>query len=237
LVGKDRIPGVIGAAPIHLTPAEQRGQAVPVDKLYIDIGAKDKADAEKFVSPGDFAAFLSEFAQFGENKIKAKALDDRVGCAAIIEVLKSDTKNRITAVFSAQEEVGTRGAAAAANRIDAEIVIVIEGTICADTEEEENARLVTVQGNGPALSLLDRTSVYLRSAVDTMIECAKKNNIPYQFRGAGSGGTDAGRFHKAKGGAPCIGIAVPCRYIHSPVSVMDKRDYENLIKLVKEYVR
>ena len=235
LVGKNRIPGVIGAAPIHLLPFEQRAQAAPVDKLYIDIGAKNKEDAEKSVSPGDFAAFKSDFTEFGEHKIKAKALDDRVGCAAIIEAMKSETKNKITAVFTAQEEVGTRGAAAAANGIDAELVIVIEGTICADTEEEDE-RLVTVQGMGPALSILDRTSVYLRKYVDTMAECAQKNNIPYQYRKSGSGGTDAGRFHIAKGGTPCIGIAAPCRYIHSPVSVMDLRDYENLIKLLKCYI-
>ena len=236
LVGGEKIPGVIGAAPIHLLPPDQRTAAVKAERLYIDIGAKNKEEAERFVSPGDFAAFYGEYAEFGDNKIKAKALDDRAGCAAVIEVLKSGTKNRLTAVFSAQEEVGLRGAAAAANRIDAELAIVIEGTVCADTEED-GARTVTTQGLGPAISLLDRTTVYLRKYADTMIECAEKNNIPYQLRRAGVGGTDAGRIHLAGGGVPVIGVAVPCRYIHSPVSVMDRRDYENLILLVKEYVK
>ena len=237
LVGKNKIPGLIGALPFQLTPADQRTNAVPTDKLYIDIGAKSKEEAEKSVSLGDFVAFKSDFMEFGEHKVKAKALDDRVGCAAIIEVLKNDCKNKLTGIFCVQEEIGMRGSAVAANRIDADLVIVVEGTVCADTDAEETERQVTEQGLGPAISILDKRSVYLRKYTDTMIECAKKNNIPYQLRRTGIGGTDAGRYHQAKGGAPCIGVSVPCRYIHSPVSVMDIRDYENLVKLIKEYVK
>ena len=237
LVGKEKIPGVIGAAPIHLTPAEQRKSIVPVDKLYIDIGAKSKEEAEKLVSLGDFAAFSSEYTEFGENKIKAKALDDRIGCAAAVEILKSGTTNKLTGIFTAQEEVGLRGAAVAANRVDCDLVIVIEGTVCADTFSEDNLKQVTEVGKGPALSMMDNTSLYLKKYIDSITECAKANGIPYQFKRAGAGGTDAGRFHTAKGGTPCIGIAVPCRYIHSPVSVMDLSDYENLIKLIEEYIK
>jgi endoglucanase len=236
-VGKGKVPGVIGAAPIHLLPADQRKDAVTVDKLYIDIGAKDKADAEKYVTPGDFVSFDSEFVEFGDHKIKAKALDDRAGCAAIIEILKSDCPNRITGVFTAQEEIGLRGSSVAANRLDADIVINLEGTISADMEDVDPEREVTVLGKGPALSLIDRRSIYFREYLDEIIECATKNGIPFQYRRTGAGGTDAGSFHTAKTGTPCIGVAVPCRYIHSPVSVMDARDYENAIKLIKEYTR
>jgi endoglucanase len=121
-VGKDKVPGVIGAAPIHLLPADQRKDAVTVDKLYIDIGAKDKTDAEKFVTPGDFVSFDSGFVEFGDHKIKAKALDDRAGCAAIVGILKSDCPNRLTGVFTAQEELGARGSSVAANRLEADLV-------------------------------------------------------------------------------------------------------------------
>lgn len=235
LVGKDRIPGVIGAAPIHLLPPEKRSAPVPVHDLYIDIGAVDKADAEKYVSPGDFAAFDSEYIEFGESKVKAKALDDRVGCAAIIDVLKSGVKHKVTAIFTAQEEVGMRGAAAAAYAISADIVIVVEGTVCADMAGEDE-RQVTVQGLGPVISLVDRASVYQKKYIESVVNVAKAHNIPYQFRKTGAGGTDAARFHAARGGTPCIGLAAPCRYIHSPVSVIDMRDYENLVKLVKLYI-
>jgi len=235
LVGKDKIPGVIGAAPIHLLPPERRTEAVPADRLYIDIGAKNKEDAEKYVKLGDFASFASEYVEFGEYKIKAKALDDRVGCAAIIEALKSDCKNKVTGIFTTQEEVGLRGAAVAANRVDADLVIVIEGTVCADTAGEDERR-VTTQGLGPVVSFADRTSLYPKKYVESMIQCAKAGGIPYQVKRGAVGGTDAGRFHTAKGGTPCIGLAAPCRYIHSPVSVIDRRDYENLVKLTIQYI-
>ena len=250
LVGKDKIPGVIGAAPIHLLPRDKRSAPVPVDRLYIDIGAKNKEDAEKHVSPGDFAAFASEYVEFGEGKIKAKALDDRVGCAAIIEMFKDSAETsaptgaadaagkslcKLTGVFTAQEEAGLRGAAGAAYAVDADLVIVIEGTVCADTAEE-GGRLVTQQGAGPVISIADVTSIYQKKYIDSITGVAKKYGIPYQFKRGAVGGTDAARFHRAKGGTPCIGLAVPCRYIHSPVSTMDMRDYNNLLKLVKSYI-
>ena len=236
LVGKGRIPGVIGAAPIHLLPRDKRSEPVPSDKLYIDIGAKNKDDAESVVSLGDFAAFDSEYIEFGENKIKAKALDDRIGCAAIIEAFKSDCTCKLTGIFTTQEEVGLRGAAVAANRIDADLVIVVEGTVCADSAGEDE-RHISVQGLGPVVSMADRTSVYSRQYVDSIVEVAKAHGIPYQIKKGAVGGTDAARFHTAKGGAPCIGLAAPCRYIHSAVSVMDIRDYENLVKLVISYIK
>jgi endoglucanase len=235
IVGKDRLPGVIGAAPIHLLPPERRTEPVPVDKLYIDIGAKNKEDAEKYVSPGDFAAFVSEYTEFGEHKIKAKALDDRVGCAAVIEVFKSDIKQKVTGVFTVQEEAGLRGAAVAANRVEADIAVIIEGTVCADTAEPDE-RQVTVQGQGPVISMADSSSLYPKKHIDAVTGIAKAHGIPFQFKRLAVGGTDAGRFHQAKGGMPCIGLAAPCRYIHSPVSVIDMRDYENLVKLVKLYI-
>ena len=266
LVGKDRIPGVIGAAPIHLLPPEKRSSPVPADKLYIDIGAKNKEDAEKRVSIGDFAAFAGEYTEFGDHKIKAKALDDRIGCAAIIEVMKGtgaavalkgpDTAEaegavsdvltdgaetagktgcKLTGIFTTQEEVGLRGAAVAAYAVDADLAIVIEGTICADTAEEDE-RQVTAQGLGPVVYIADRTSVFQKKYIDSITAVAQRHGIPYQFKKAAAGGTDSARFHQAKGGTPCIGLAVACRYIHSPVSTVDKRDYENLVKLVRLYV-
>jgi len=184
-VSEKKIPGVIGAAPIHLLPPERRTEVVPADKLYIDIGAKTKDEAESCVELGDFVAFVSEYTEFGEHKIKAKALDDRVGCAAIIETLKGDCKNKLTAIFTVQEETGLRGAAAAANRIDADLAIVVEGTVCADTEDED-ARTVTVQGCGPVVSLADNASVYQKKYIESITACAKLNGIPFQYRRTGA---------------------------------------------------
>ena len=236
-VGKNKIPGVVGAAPGALLTPEQLKTAVPLDKLYIDIGAGNRDEAGKVCAVGDFAAFTGEYREFGAHKIKAKALDDRAGCAALIEILQSNTKRKLTGVFCAQEEAGLRGSVAAAYQIDADLVINLEGTVCADTEGTPSHRQVTRQGDGPAVSLADRSSVYLRPYIDAITACAERAGIPYQYRGSGAGGTDAASYHQAKTGVPVIGLAVPCRYIHSPVSVMDIRDYRHLIALIKEYIQ
>ncbi|MCL1993724.1 MAG: M42 family peptidase [Spirochaetes bacterium] len=233
-VGKDKIPGVIGIKPIHLEKSADK--APEVDSLYIDIGLDKKEEVEKLVNLGDFVAFEAGYVEFGDHKVKAKALDDRVGCAAIIETLKSGVKHRLTGIFCTQEEVGLRGSAVAANNLSADLVLNLEGTICADIEGVDEQHRVTTLGAGPCLSLADSTSVYQTKYIEEIIAVAEKSGIPWQFRRSGMGGTDSGRYHTAKTGTPCIGLSVPCRYIHSPVSAMDKRDFENLKKLVLAYL-
>ena len=237
LVGNDKMPGVIGCKPIHLQKPNESNSAYEIDAMYIDIGCDKKEETEKFVNIGDFIAFDSKYTEFGENKIKAKALDDRVGCAAIIELLKMDLPYKITGVFCVQEEAGLRGSTVASQSLHADLVINIEGTICADMEGIKKHEHVTTQGAGPCLSVMDRTSVYQKPYLEAIVKTAEKNKIPYQYRRTAMGGTDSGNFHTAHTGTPCIGISVPCRYIHSPVSVMHKHDYENLVKLVACYIK
>ncbi|MCL2840598.1 MAG: M42 family metallopeptidase [Defluviitaleaceae bacterium] len=237
LVGEKKIPGVIGTKPIHLQSEADRGSVYDINSMFIDIGCNKKEETEKHVSLGDFIAFESKFTEFGESKIKAKALDDRVGCAAIIEILKMDLPYKMTGIFCVQEEVGLRGSAVAAKGLHADLVINFEGTICADTEGVPVHEHVTTSGAGPCLSLMDRSSIYNKKYIESIVAVAEKNKIPYQYRRTAMGGTDAGSYHTAGAGIPCIGIAVPCRYIHSPVSVMDKNDYENLVKLVAQYLK
>ena len=236
LVGKDKIPGVVGNKPIHLQKEAERKTVYEIDAMYVDIGCDTKEQAEKLVSVGDFIAFSSEFVRFGEDKVKAKALDDRVGCATIIEMLKSDVPFDVTGIFCVQEEIGLRGSAVLSKTLKADILINIEGTICADMEGIDEDKHVTTLGAGPCLSLLDRTSVYQRKYIDAIEKVAIDEGIPFQYRRSGMGGTDSGRYHIGGEGIACIGVAVPCRYIHSPVSVMHNSDYENLIKLVKAFI-
>lgn len=236
-IGKDKVKGIIGTKPVHLTKPEERAKAIELDALYIDIGAADKADAEKSVSIGDFVYFDSEYVEFGEHKIKAKALDDRLGCAAMVEILKSDIKTPLTAIFCAQEEVGLRGSAVAAKRVSVDMYINLEGTVSADMPDAADHERVTVLGKGPALSLIDRMSVYFKEYVDKMVAVAEENGISYQYRATGVGATDAASYHTANGGTPVVGLAVPCRYIHSPVSVCDKRDYENMVRLTAAFIK
>ncbi|MCL2016289.1 MAG: M20/M25/M40 family metallo-hydrolase [Defluviitaleaceae bacterium] len=236
LVGEKRTLGVIGTKPIHLQTADEANSSIAINSLYIDIGCDKKEDCEKLVNLGDFVAFDSKYTEFGDNRIKAKALDDRVGCATIIEVLKSDIPHKVTGIFCVQEEIGVRGSMVAANRVNADLYINLEGTIGADLDGIKPHEHVTTQGGGPAISVMDRSSLYFRKHIDEIIAVAEKNGIPWQYRRSGMGGTDARNYHLAKTGTPVIGLAVPCRYIHSPVSTMHKSDFENLVRLVRVYV-
>ncbi|MGV8144998.1 MAG: M42 family metallopeptidase [Alkaliphilus sp.] len=235
-IGEDRIPGIIGAKAIHLQTADESTKAIPMDKLYIDIGCSNKKETEKIVSLGDYIYFDSKYVEFGSNSVKVKALDDRVGCAIIIELLKMDLPITVTGVFTVQEEVGLRGAAVAANQMDSDLAIILEGTLCADIYDEDPHLEVTKFGAGPAISIMDRTSIYNRALVDSLVDTAKENNIPWQYRRSGSGGNDAGRFHVAKSGTPSLSVAVPCRYVHSAVSVMNKNDFNNTKELMIKYI-
>lgn len=235
-IGRDKLPGVIGAKPIHLQKPEERKRALDIDSLYIDFGAKSKEDAEKYVSIGDYVSFHSDYTEFGTNKVKAKALDDRVGCAILIDLLKNVEDTSFYGVFTTMEELGLRGAGPAAFELDPDYGIILEGTICADGSDMKDHTMPTRLGEGPAISLMDRTTVYDPRMRKLVEDTAKRNSIAYQYRKASSGGNDSGVIHTSKAGCVTTSLSVPCRYIHSNVSVMDKTDFENTYKLAYELV-
>jgi endoglucanase len=232
LIGKDSIPGVIGVKPIHLLKPEERKQVIDAESLFIDIGAKSKEDAERAVRLGDYATFATEFAPMGAGLVKGKALDDRAGCAALVEILKRAYPFDMYGVFTAQEEVGGRGARVAAYAIEPQCAFALEGTICDDTPKNKDLSPVTRLGAGPAITFADNSLLSDRRLVNLLVETAKENRIPYQFRQLTTGGSDAGRVAITKEGVPAVSVAVPARYIHSPVSVLNKQDFENLVALM-----
>lgn len=231
-VGKNSVKGVIGAKAIHLQEPAERKKALKAKQLYIDIGAKSKSEAEKLISIGDYISFESDYIEFGNHLIKAKALDDRAGCAMIMEFLKKEYNSTIYAVFSVQEEVGLRGAAVAAYRLNPDIAIVLEGTTCYDVTGIKEPDYATRLGDGPALSIVDMVSYFDKNLLKKLLEIANTNNIKVQFKQTIKGGNDAGKIHLTREGIPTASISVPCRYLHSPVSVIHKEDFENAIKLV-----
>ncbi len=235
-VGEKKVPGVIGSKAVHLMTAEERGKSIPIDKLYIDIGSATKSDTEKLVNIGDYISFKSYYVEFGDNLIKAKALDDRAGCSAILELLSMRLDADFYGVFTVMEEVGLRGAETAAYQLEPDLGIVLEGTVCADMPEVEDYDKSTLIGKGAALSIMDGTTIYDIDLVRSVAKIAKDNNIMYQYRRSASGGNDAGVIHKSKKGAKVVAISVPCRYIHSAVNVASKSDYENVVKLAKEVI-
>jgi putative aminopeptidase FrvX len=232
-VGEKQIPGVIGYKPIHLQDKNQRQGTVDKKQLTIDIGAKDKEQAQDFVELGDIASFAYDPVEFGQNKLMAKALDDRAGCAAIIEILKDSYECDIYGCFTVQEEIGLKGAKTASFQVMPDIAIALEGTTCYDVPDTKEHKMSTFCGKGPAITIMDRSVISDRDLLRFVTKTADNNNIKYQFKNTISGGTNAGRIQVNAAGVKVVTVSVPCRYIHTPVSVMDKSDFLNMIKLVK----
>lgn len=227
--------GVIGIKPVHLTEKEERKKTIPEKQLFVDIGAKTREDALQIATKGDYFGFDSDYVEFG-NMIKAKALDDRLGCDIMIDFLKKDWNINLVCAFTVQEEVGLRGARVAAKGINPDFALVIEGTTCNDmTGIPENLR-VTKSGNGAAISILDSESKANRELVEMLVHSAALRNIPYQFKASTAGGNDAGAIHLADGGIKTATISVPCRYIHSPVCVMNKNDFDSCKRIVEGFL-
>ncbi len=234
-IGKDKILGVFGIKAIHLQSLAERGNVVPMTSMYIDVGASSK-DATG-VKIGDYISFTTEFEDFGDNKMKGKALDDALGCRVLLELLKNEYEDDIYACFTTQEEVGTRGAGVAAYAVRPDIAIVIEGTTCADVPDVPEASKVTAMDKGPAVSYMDSGTIGDKRLVADIIAAGDDNGIQYQIKRAAFGGNDAGIIHQTAQGIPSAVVSMPCRYIHSPVSVASYNDYENTVKLIDAYLK
>lgn len=229
------LSGVISLKAIHLTSKDEREKDISEDMLYIDVGASCKEELSQHVTKGDYISFDSKYIEFGD-LIKSKALDDRLGCAILIDILKSEVPVNLYCAFTVQEEIGLRGAKAAIYGLNPDYAIVVEGTTCNDLPGVPENLTVTKIGNGAALSLLDSASKSNNELLNMLVESAKKRNIPYQFKAATTGGNDAGAIHIANGGIKTCTISVPCRYIHSPVSVMSKKDFLSCQNIVKAFL-
>ena len=222
--------GVIGAKPVHLCSGEEKEIPPKAENLYIDIGASTKEEALKTVCLGDTATFISEFVLMGEKTLKAKALDDRVGCAVLISMIKNYDEYDFYATFTVQEEVGCRGARTAAFSVDPDFAICLEATTAADIAGVSDEDRVCSLGKGPAVSLMDRATVYDRSLNNAALSC----QTPCQTKSAVTGGNNSGAVHLSKEGVRTIAISVPCRYIHTGSGVCNISDIENMEKLTKE---
>ena len=227
--------GVIGLKPVHLTSKEERKKTPGTRELFVDIGAKNREDAESVVTQGDYFGFDSEYIEFGE-MIKAKALDDRLGCAIMIDILKKEWNVNLVCAFNVQEEVGLRGAKIAAKGVKPDFAIVIEGTTCNDLPNVPQNLRVTKVGGGAAISVLDSASKADSDVCDMLIKAAEKRSIPWQYKASTAGGNDAGSISLLDGGIKTASISVPCRYIHSPVSVMHKADFESCRQIVEGFL-
>lgn len=229
IVGKDHTIGVIGAKPIHLTTPDERKHTIDVEAMRIDLGPEGKAKV------GDRATFATKFKRVGPS-VMSKSIDDRIGVAILIELLKHTPKNiELCLSFSVQEEIGLRGAAVAGHYFNPDLAIAVDSTPARDLpdyEGRENYTYNTKLGLGPAIYTVHAPIISDTRLVKFLEETAVKNRIPYQFRQPGGGGTDAGALQQARAGVPVVSVSVPHRYTHSPISVARVEDWKNTLNLL-----
>ena len=235
VLGEKQINAVIGSKAIHNQKPEERGVCPPVNQLYMDIGAVDKADAVRFADIGDCAVFRPNFTLDGEF-LMSKALDNRFGCAALVEIIRGEIEYDTFFAFTVAEEVGSRGAQTAAYKIGADYAVICEATAAGEEGITPLHASPCTVGDGAVISIKDGGTVYDREFVDIAVEEAKKNNIKYQFKRLPTGSNDSRMFQTSLTGAKVIAISAPTRYIHSPGSVCKIDDLNQVVKLLKVIV-
>ncbi|MBX6394774.1 MAG: M42 family metallopeptidase [Alicyclobacillaceae bacterium] len=243
LTRKGELIGVIGSKPPHILPQEERNKVVQKKDMFIDIGASSREEALEFgVRPGDPAVPVCPFTVMPGGKfIMAKAIDNRSGCAAAVDVLRqlqgASHPNVVYAGATVQEEVGLRGAQTSAQMVQPDVFIAVDVGIAGDTPGISGHEALGKCGKGPLILLYDATLVPNRKLRDLLIDTAEELGIPYQFDAMAGGGTDAGKAHLVGKGVPSIVIGFPTRYIHSHAAMLHRDDYDNAVRLLTEVVK
>ena len=233
---KGDVIGVIGSKPPHRMKSSEMKKVISYEDMFIDIGAADKEEAEKMVAIGDPILINQDFAELGKSLVKAKALDNRVGCAVLVEVMKKlESDATVYGVATVQEEVGLKGAKTSAFKVNPDLAIVLDVTISGDhpgiKEEEAPAKA----GKGPVIVLADasgRGIITNLKVKELLTSTADEEKIPYQLEVSEGGTTDASVIHLTREGIPTGVISPAARYIHTPVSVVNVEDVENAVKLI-----
>jgi endoglucanase len=236
-VGENKIPGIISLKAIHLTTPEERKEAPGIGSLYIDIGCTKKEQAEALVMRGDPAMFDSKFMEFGVDCVKAKAIDDRIGCAVMLQLLKQELPYDTYFAFVVAEEIGSRGATVAAQRVAPGCVVAIEGTTAADMPDVAPHKQSTVQRQGAVVSLMDKGTVYNREFREQVLAEADAQGVKWQYRKSANGGTDARVGTTCGSAAIAFGLAAPVRYIHCACNVAYLPDLEEVRKLAEIVIK
>lgn len=235
-LGSEGVPGVIGLKAVHLVSREEEKKTPKTDALYIDIGAKDKDEALTLVQPGTYGAFVGAPEVFGAGLLKAKAIDDRVGCAVMLELLKEELPLDVTFAFTAQEEVGTRGAFGAAFSVAPEVALVLETTTAADLPGVDGHRKVCAPGKGPVISYMDGGTIYDRALFETLRRLARDNRIPWQTKEYIAGGNDARAIQRTRSGVRVAALSAAVRYLHAPASVGSVQDLQDMLRLTRLFL-
>ncbi|GED69207.1 putative aminopeptidase YsdC [Brevibacillus reuszeri] len=235
--------GIIGSKPPHALEKEEREKVMKLKDLYIDIGAKDEADAKAMgVRAGDWIVPASEFTTMRDGELwVAKALDNRAGCALAVEVLnrlqKTDHPNIVYGGATVQEEVGSRGAGTVAQLVEPDIAFALDVGIAYDTPGNESYPMTCNVGDGPLVMLFDATMIPHTGLRDLVMDTAEEIGINVQVDALAGGGTDAAKFHTNGIGCPSLVVGFATRYIHSHNSIMAKKDFEQAAELLVAVIK
>lgn len=236
LIGRNNVCGVIGTKAIHQQSDEEKNKVPELKNLFIDIGAQTKEQAEKLVNLGDRAKFKAEFLEFGEDFILAPALDDRAGCALLIELLKAPSPVDFFCTFTVQEETGLTGAKVASYTVNPDISIAIETTTAGDIAGVSEDKKVCFLGKGPVISFMDKSTIYDSELYHLALATAKEHGIKAQTKMGIYGGNNSGAMHTARNGVRAMAVSMPCRYLHSPSCMLKKSDIEDTLALLKQLI-
>ena len=206
------------------------------DSLYIDIGAGSREEALEKVPLGTYGSFVSQPEEFGDGFFKARAIDDRIGCAIMLELLKEELPLDVTFAFTAQEEVGTRGAFGAAFSVTPQVALVLETTTAADLPGVDSHRRVCATGKGPVISYMDGSTIYDRGLFEDLRRLAEDNGIPWQTKEYIAGGNDARTIQRTKQGVRVAAMSAATRYLHAPSSVASVADFKNMLELTRLFL-
>jgi endoglucanase len=227
-VGAGRVPGVVGIKAYHHVSRDEEKNVPPTEDLYIDIGAENEDKALSLVGYGDCAVFDDFTASFGKGLLKAKAIDDRAGCAAMLKLLERELPCDAWFAFTVQEEVGTRGAKTAAFRLEPGCALILEGTTAADLPGVAAEKQICRVGGGVVIPFMDGGALYDRELFALAVRTAEKHGIAWQTKNRVAGGTDAAAVQRSGRGARVLALSVALRNIHSPACVGSVADLEAL---------
>lgn len=228
------VNGVVGIVPMHLLKGDEKKAVKDADSFYIDIGVFSKTKAQALVCLGDVGVLDGEFKELGNGKIISRALDNRCGCSVLINLLKCDAEYDFTAVFTVQEEIGCRGAQVTAQNLKPDVSLILDTTTACDINGIPDDSTVCSLGNGGVVSFMDKGCLYDRELYSLLLDCAKESSISAQTKRAVAGANDSSSIHKAAGGVRCASLCVPCRYLHSGICMIDKKDLQSTLELASK---
>ncbi|MGN0621671.1 MAG: M42 family metallopeptidase [Porcipelethomonas sp.] len=237
VLGKNGMTGVTGSRAVHNLSREEREKAPSMESIYVDFGAGDREEAEKYIQPGDYIYFAQYYTELGNNCITSKAIDDRFGCALLLELINSELEYDTYFTFSVQEEIGLRGARTAAFSVQPDIAIVTETTTAADVDGVSGNKRVCSLGKGAVVSYMDRSTMYDHELYTMAFELAAEKGIPCQTKTMIAGGNNSGAIHVTGCGVRTIAVSLPCRYLHSPSCTANRNDMDACLKLVSELMK